>query len=118
MSKRESSEGKSKDPFAVAFGIRLRNAREAEELTQQELGSQIGAKKANISQWENGSHMPDLRSMDAICNVLKCSGDWLLGRALPEFSAAALQEARFYDGLPKEQQVKWRTMRLTLFTPA
>jgi transcriptional regulator with XRE-family HTH domain len=109
-----------KDAFAVAFGNRLRSVREAKEpkLTQEALGSQVGAKKANVSQWENGSHMPDLKSLAALCDVLGCSADRLLGRSLDAYSPAALEEAKAYDALPSEQQKKWRTMRRALFSPA
>lgn len=109
-----------KDPFAVAFGNRLKRAREAlfPPMTQEALGEQIGAKKPNISQWENGTHMPDFKTLDALCNVLQCSADRLLGRAEERFSAEALVEAHAFDKLPPEQQQKWRAMRLALFAQA
>lgn len=111
---------KEPSAFAVSFGRRLREAREAKtpKMTQPQLGAQVGAAKARISQWENGTHMPDLEHLAALCDALGCSADWLLGRAGQKLSAAALEEARAYDALPKEQQHKWRAMRLTLFAPA
>lgn len=120
MSSKVVKAEQQRDPFAVAFGERLRDARQAKlpKMTQDDLGAQIGAKKANISQWENGSHMPDLKSLRAICDTLGCSADTLLGRVPGTVSAAAMEEARAYDALPKDQQHKWRAMRLTLFAPA
>jgi hypothetical protein len=54
--------------------------------------------------------------MAALCDVLDCSADRLLGRSLDAYSPAALEEAKAYDALPSEQQKKWRTMRLALFS--
>jgi transcriptional regulator with XRE-family HTH domain len=112
--------GTGSNPFAVAFGRRLRELREAKQpkLTQEALGGQIAAKKANVSQWENGAHMPSLEMLAALCDVLGCSADYLLGRTQLTISPKALEEAKAFDELPPEQQKKWRAMRLTLFSTA
>lgn len=121
MSKKKASDDKaeaSRDAFAVEFGKRLRAAREAKQMTGTALGSQLGATKTNVSQWENGTHMPDLKTLAALCDALTCSADALLGRAFTDLSAGALEEARAFDSLERDDQRKWRTLRLTMFTPA
>lgn len=104
--------------FAVAFGARLKETRLAKNpaITGDALGAQIGATKTNVSHWETGKHMPDLETLAAICNVLGCSADSLLGRDERVLSAAAMAEAKAFDALPPEDQKKWRAMRLALFT--
>lgn len=116
----DPDEKAAKDPFAVAFGHRLSAIRRAKapKLTGGELGQQVGATKTNVSHWENGVHMPDIKTLAAICDVLDCSADRLLGRSLDVYSPAALEEAKAYDALPADQQKKWRTMRLALFSAA
>jgi transcriptional regulator with XRE-family HTH domain len=111
---------KKKEPsaFAVAFGSRLRSAREAKSLTGEALGLQVAKTKHDVSHWENAVHMPDLEVFAALCDALGCSADDLLGRGHRALSASALAEARAFDGLPPEMQKKWRTMRLTLFATA
>ncbi len=109
---------KPKEPLAIAVGQRIRQGREAKDWTQPELGVKVGASKSNLSQWENGSHMPDLKSLLALCGALGVSPNDLLGVTASPVSAAALEEAKAYDSLPPEQQTKWRKMRLTLFAPA
>lgn len=122
MSKK-SGEGRPKkprDPFAVAFGARLREVRDAKipKLTGDALGAQLGGTKTTISHWESGEHMPDLKNLVALCDALGCSADQLLGRRFGGLSAAALEEARAYDELPEGLQRKWRAMRLTMFSTA
>lgn len=108
------------DPFKVAFGRRMRELRSAKvpPLTQERLGQQLAVKKANISQWESGSHTPKLEALSALCDVLECSADYLLGRNYHGFSAEALEEARVYDTLAPDDKRKWRAMRRAMFVPA
>lgn len=104
--------------FAAQFGERLRKARTAKGLTQTTLGEKLAIKKANVSQWENGHHMPDLEQLAALCDATGMSADWMLGRTQKELSAEALSEAHAYDSLSAEEQRKWRALRMTMFTPA
>lgn len=116
----KKTEKRYPNPFSIAFGVTLRELREAKkpDMTQTALASQVGSSKTNVSHWEKGTHMPDVETLRAICDTFNCSADELLGRATATVSAAAMEEARAFDALPKEQQTKWRAMRLTLFTPA
>lgn len=106
------------EEFARTLGRRIRAAREAKGLTQEALGTPIAVKKANLSQWENGRHMPDVEQFAGLCDAMSISADWLLGREHPGLSAEALAEARAYDALSVEDKRKWRALRMTMFNPA
>lgn len=100
----------------MGFGGRLREARNAQELSGEELGRRLAVSKATISHWENGRYEPNLAQLGALCSALKVSADWLLERPSLDLPADAIEEARIYAALPKEDRRRWRTMRLTMFS--
>lgn len=63
------------------FGDRLKQARVAAKMTQQELGEKIGAKGNSISNWEKGVSRPDLEQVGKICTVLNVSANFLIDTA-------------------------------------
>lgn len=107
-------------PYASRMGFkeRLKQAREAAELTGTALGAKLAVSKATISHWENGRYEPNLAQLTALCDQLEVSADWLLGRETSALSAEALKEARAYQGLSDDARRKWRAMRLTMFSTA
>ncbi len=61
------------------FGSRLRQARKAMGLSQQELAERVGFKTFNaIAQYERGIRDPSLPTLFRLATELKCSADWLL----------------------------------------
>lgn len=60
------------------FGDRLKQARVAAKMTQQELGEKIGAKGNSVSNWEKGVSRPDLEQVGKICTVLNVSANFLI----------------------------------------
>lgn len=60
------------------FGDRLREARTASGMTQEQLGFALGVTKASISAWENGRETPSFRVLPELRNVLKRSLDELV----------------------------------------
>jgi len=44
--------------------------REEKGLTGREVAKRAGISSGNISKWERGVHLPDLKSLDKIANVL------------------------------------------------
>lgn len=61
------------------FGSRLRQARKAAGLTQQDLAERVGFKTFNaIAQYERGIRDPSLPTLFRLATELKCSADWLL----------------------------------------
>ena len=61
------------------IGERLKEARLAQHLNQEELAERIGAKYRSISTWENGTAKPDCLTIIRICEVLKITPNHLLG---------------------------------------
>lgn len=62
-----------------AIGLRIKEARLAKNLKQEELAERIGAKYRSISTWENGTAKPDCLTILRICEVLSISPNHLLG---------------------------------------
>ena len=62
----------------TGFGSRLREAREAAELTQEGLGQKIERTGAAISQWERGENFPDsLELLLLLPDALNVTFMWL-----------------------------------------
>ncbi len=71
------------------FGSRLREQRIRAKLEQAELGERLAEKiparkksltQGVVSRWELGKGLPRFEVMPALCEVLGCSADYLLGR--------------------------------------
>jgi transcriptional regulator with XRE-family HTH domain len=63
---------------AVAFGVRLRDARKAKGYSQELLGSLVGVGKASVSSWEKGRDCPTFRSLALLSEALGASLDRLM----------------------------------------
>lgn len=78
------------------FPDRLREARIAAGLTQEQLGFALGITKSSVSAWENGRETPSFRFLPRLSEALSCSLDELLGAsATPDISAASDTATRF-----------------------
>jgi len=63
------------------LGRRLRQARRAQDLTQQQLGAHAGINHTTISRIENGEyHHLYWTSVEVLARTLNVSLDWLAGR--------------------------------------
>lgn len=63
-----------------SIGLRIKEARLARNMKQEELAERIGAKSPQaVSTWESGRAKPDCVTLLKICNVLEVSADQLLG---------------------------------------
>ena len=54
----------------MAFGDKLRSARQAAGLTQRELAKRIGMENSSICNWEKGRSVPYVDTIETICWVL------------------------------------------------
>ena len=63
----------------IEFGQRLRNLRNERNLTQKQLGLQIGVKESVISFYEVGERSPSPPILVKLCSALHTSADYLLG---------------------------------------
>lgn len=53
------------------LGKRIRSERRKRDLTQEELGKMVGAKKTSVCQWEKGLNMPRVEVLLKVLEVLK-----------------------------------------------
>lgn len=60
------------------FGKRLRDAITAAEITQEQLGDDVGRSKGAVTQWVQDKTEPDLATLAKICDRLKVSADFLV----------------------------------------
>ena len=57
---------------------KISELRKAKNLTQEQLGEQLGVSGQAVSKWENGSSMPDILLLPELCELLDTSLDALL----------------------------------------
>lgn len=67
-----------KDPKAVALGQRISAARAARGLTQDELAARVGSRGPQVSRWERGEVMPEIRYAAPLADALGTTTDALL----------------------------------------
>ena len=59
---------------------RLKELREAHQLSQTQIAIELGTKQSTYSNWENGTRNPSLEMLVKIADYYKTSTDYLLGR--------------------------------------
>jgi len=57
---------------SIMVGQKIKEAREAANLTLEELGLKIGMPKTNLSRLENGKHKINVETIDKIAQALNC----------------------------------------------
>ena len=78
------------------FADRLREARVAAGLTQEQLGFVLGVTKSSVSAWENGRETPGFRVLPKLRTTLKRSLDELVCGLTPSSVAGVGDEAGGY----------------------
>lgn len=69
---------------AILTGQFISRVRTEKGMTQKELAQKVGVTDKAVSKWETGRGMPDISSLDALCNALDVSVNELLsGEVLP-----------------------------------
>lgn len=97
-----------------SFGDRLREARAASGLTQEQLGFAVGVTKASISAWENGRETPSFRVLVDLRDALNRSLDELIcGRvsAVAELAATKEGELRATNAQEEALLIRFRALR-------
>lgn len=93
---------KEKKGINVEIGARIKHAREAAELTQEELAELVDLGPKNISAIERGAVGVSIASLCRICEVLKISSDTLLFDATEKMSEAELLTDRLARLSPEQ----------------
>jgi phage repressor protein C with HTH and peptisase S24 domain len=57
---------------------RLREARQAQNLTQADLARALSANQSTVAYWENGRSQPDAKRIQAVAQILQVSPQWLM----------------------------------------
>ena len=61
------------------FGERVKELRNNQGWTQQELGNRLGVSKQSVSNWENGNIMPSIDLLVKLSDLFQVPTDYLLG---------------------------------------
>lgn len=97
----------------MTIGERIRSARKAAGMSQEELGRKLGIGKSSVSEWESGKRPLPMDVMEQISEELNVGVPYLMGWNVAldgnpivseSFSPAALDIARRYDVLPESAQ--------------
>ena len=65
--------------FMKVFSRRLRDARKAAGLTQEDLARRLGLKRSTYGQFEQGRNEPNISILPALTRELGLPADWFLG---------------------------------------
>lgn len=60
------------------IGLKIKELRHENNLTQEELANQLGVSFQAISRWENGNSLPDITLLPVIANMFDVTVDYLL----------------------------------------
>lgn len=96
------------------FGDRLREARAASGLTQEQLGFAIGVTKASVSAWENGRETPGFRVLLPLRAALDRSLDELIcgeTNAVTGPAAGKENELRANNAQEEALLIRFRALR-------
>lgn len=63
----------------MTFGQNLKRIRKGKKLTQEQLAKSIGVNVYTIKMWENDHFEPNTRNLQAVCQVLGCRAEDLIG---------------------------------------
>jgi len=66
------------------IGERIKELRNKNELTQEELGKKINVGKTTISNYENNYSKPNCEALIKLANTLDTTTDYLLGRSITQ----------------------------------
>jgi transcriptional regulator with XRE-family HTH domain len=76
------------------FKQRLRELREENKWSQQELADKIGLSQSAITDWERGARSPNLAKTEKLADIFGVTVDYLLGRANKKGIAYTLDEIK------------------------
>lgn len=70
------------------LGLRIRNARRQQHMTQEALAEKVGISASFLGHIERGSRVASLETLVALCNALSVSADHLLAASLDTYAYA------------------------------
>jgi len=95
------------EPLVDLFGDRLKRARKANNLTQEELAKKLGfSRYGTIQRWENNERKLNISKVDLLCSVLKVSLNWLLKGDIDNRLCKQIIAAMFDQGIKSGEFAK------------
>ena len=76
----------------MELGKRLRELRMQREIKQTDLAEYLNCSPGTISNYENGTHFPDLETLRMLADYYGVSTDYLLGRSMLNDKAVSLDQ--------------------------
>lgn len=91
----------------MSLSDNISNRRRAAGLTQEDVASRLGVSRQTVGKWESGKATPELDKLVALCDLLDCSLDELVGRTgrqpnCPPHPAEAIEEGTAGDPVEGE----------------
>lgn len=86
------------------MNFRIKEARQAANLTQRQLADMLGIKDATLSGYEVGAHDPKSNTLIEIARICNTTVDYLLGVDLSEAVEAAKKQPTITDGLSEDEE--------------
>jgi two-component system chemotaxis response regulator CheY len=86
----------------ITVGKKIYELRKNQDLTQENLASEMGISIAAVSKWETGNSIPDILMLCSIADFFDVSTDELLGRAKNKKKVIVVDDVEFVrDSLKK-----------------
>lgn len=104
------------DPVRLGIAQRLKTARVAKGLTQQEVADKFGVTKGTVSAWETGAGSPDALRLRSLARLYDVSADAILWD--DSLTPDALKFAAQFDALTDKQRRSFRVMWMAFFEDA
>ncbi len=90
------------------IGARLKQARIAKELSQEQLGNLIGVTKVSICGYEKGNRTPVIEKFLKLIDILEVSSDYLLGR---DTFVVSEEDNNYHTSISKEEIIFLKEIR-------
>lgn len=90
--------------IADRLGRNIKQCRTALDLTQAQLAERLGMETETLSRFERGKHLPTLKNLLRLAEVLRTTAADLLGEVAQAPSEEATMAAAWLDGLSAEDR--------------
>ena len=80
MAKMSANDLKSKQVYWQEFSCRLKETLVKKKISKTQFAQQMGVTPTSVSHWLNDGRVPSAYYINKMCDVLKVSANYLLGR--------------------------------------
>ena len=86
----------------MSIGVRIRQLRIKQNLTQKELADKIGITASTVTKYENGSLEPNISCIKSLYKLFNVTTDYLLGMKV----ISDIDELKYLIGLDKYSSIE------------